>query len=307
MPLAAAAPAALDARPAMHDPSLGADPAWLDAQYNNRARVPEAVQILARWAASSAAVRERLPHAADVAYGPEPGDRLDLFPAAGGAPDPRGAPVLVFIHGGYWRALDKSDHSFVAEPFVRGGALVLVPNYDLSPRVTIASIAVQCARALAWAWRHAGEHGGDPRRIAVVGHSAGGHLAAMLACCDWSRVDAALPAAPMRGALAISGLFDLDPVQRTPFLADDLRLAPQDVARISPARFPAPRGPVLACVGGEESPEFIRQNGLLRERWGAAAVPVSEVLDGFNHFTVLDDLVSPQGRLHALAWQLMAA
>lgn len=289
----------------MLDPTADADPAWLDAQYNNRARVPEAVQILAHWADASAAVRARLPHQADVPFGPEPGDRLDVFPPVPAVGQEDGAPVLVFIHGGYWRALDKSDHSFVAEPFARAGALVLVPNYDLCPRVTIASIALQCTRAVAWAWHHAADHDGNPRRIAVVGHSAGGHLAAMMACCDWSRVDPALPADPLRGVLSISGLFDLDPVRRTPFLRADLPMAEDDVPRISPARFPAPRGPVYACVGADESEEFIRQNGLLRERWGDAVVPVSEALPGFNHFTVLEDLVSPQGRLHALAWQLM--
>lgn len=280
------------------------DPAWLDAQYNNRARVPEALRILAGWAEASAAARGRLPHHADLAYGPEPGDRLDLF-QPDRATSAHEAPVLLFIHGGYWRALDKSDHSFLAESFTREGALVVVPNYDLCPRVTIESIALQCTRALAWTWQHVGEYGGDRRRIAVVGHSAGGHLATMLACCDWSRVDADLPPRPLRGALSISGLFDLEPVRRTPFLKEDLRLDPAAVARLSPARFPAPAVPVYACVGGNESEEFIRQNGLLRARWGEDVVPISEALPDFDHFTILDDLARPEGRLHQLAWQMM--
>jgi arylformamidase len=277
-------------------------PAWLEAQYNNRARVVDAAAILARWARASALARDASPNRRlDLRYGDGPGETLDLFPAA--AP---GAPVLVFIHGGYWRALDKSDHSFIAASFVADGATVVVPNYALCPAVTIEQIAMQMVRAVAWTWRHVAEHGGDPTRIAIAGHSAGAHLAAMLLSCRWKQVADDLPLRPLSGALAISGLYDLEPVRRTPFLQSDLRLTPAQVARLSPAFFPRPKGGTLyATVGGNESDEFLRHNQLIRDQWGPTTVPVCETLAGSDHFTVLDSLADPAGRLHQLALRLL--
>jgi arylformamidase len=280
------------------------DPEWLDVQYNNRARIPEHPRIFERWSEASALVRERSAARLDLAYGPGLNESLDLFPA-----HPRGAasgaPVLVFIHGGWWRSLDKFDHSFVAPAFNEAGVMVVVPNYALCPAVSIEHIAMQMVRALAWTFRNAALHGGDPQRIVVAGHSAGGHLAAMLLCCDWAAVGADLPPNLVNAALAISGLFDLEPVRHTPFLQTDLRLTPASVARLSPARFPPPRGRLFAAVGADESEEFLRQNQLIRDAWGGARVPVCETIGGANHLTVLHDLPDPQGRLHRHALQLL--
>ena len=164
------------------------DPAWLDVQYNNRARIPE-------------------------------------------------------------HSLDKRDHSFVAPAFAHAGALAIVPNYALCPAVTIATIALQMARSLAWVYRHAALYGGDPKRIVVAGHSAGAHLAAMLLSCRWQDVARDLPSRLVHSALAISGVFDLQPVRRTPFMRADLRLTPASARRLSPMRFPAPKGTLFAAVG----------------------------------------------------------
>lgn len=278
------------------------DPAWLDAQYNNRARVANAADILARWTEASVLAREGSPHKRlDLRYGDGPSETLDVFPAA-----QHGAPVLFFIHGGYWRSLDKADHSFVAPSFVADGAAVVVPNYALCPAVTIEDIALQMVKALAWTWRHAAEFGGDPGRIAVAGHSAGGHLAAMMLSCRWKQVAEDLPLAPAAGALAISGLYDLEPLRLTPFLQGDLRLTPSQVARLSPAFFPRPKaGKLFATVGGQESDEFLRHNQLIRDQWGPTAVPVCETVGSANHFTVLESLVDPAGRLHELALRLL--
>ncbi len=277
------------------------DPAWLEVQYNNRARVPEFAAFCERWGRDSARARAELACHLDLRYGQAGGESLDVFPAA----QPN-APVLVFIHGGWWRTLDKADHSFVAPAFVAAGAMVVVPNYALCPGVGIADITLQMVQALAWTHRHAARYGGDARRIVVVGHSAGGHLAAMLLNCRWPSVAADLPADLLVRAMSISGVFDLEPLRLTPSLQADLRLSPADVARLSPAGLPAPQQGVLyTAVGALESEEFLRQNRSIREAWGAQRVPVCETLAGLHHFSVLDDLIDPAGRLHRLALDLL--
>jgi len=287
------------------------DPAWLDRQYNNRALVPEHAAHFARWATESAQARQTLPCLLDVAYGHGVGETLDVFPAPC-QPGRPAAPVLVFIHGGYWRSLDKADHSFLAPAFVKRGACVVVPNYALCPAVTVVQIALQMTQALAWVYRHIGAHGGDPQRITVVGHSAGGHLAAMLLACDWAKVGTGLPPALVKTALSISGVFDLEPLRHTPFLRDALRLTPEQVRQASPAGFPAPsvidgRGTLAALVGANESEAFVQQNALIQQAWGAEVVPVCEALPGLNHFSVLEALVQPGHRLHQLTLESLEA
>jgi arylformamidase len=281
------------------------DSAWYDAQYNNRALVPEHPALLARWTADSAAARAALGGQLDLCYGDGPNETLDVFSPASAGRAP--APVLVFIHGGYWRALDKSDMSLVAPAFCAAGVQVVVPNYALCPAVTVAEICVQMAKAVAWVWREAPTRGFDRQRIVVAGHSAGGHLTAMLMACRWQQLAADLPKVIPCGGVAISGLFDLEPIRRTTFLGPDLRLTPRNVGAVSPARFrPQPgQPPMAALVGGAESAEFNRQNRLIRSRWGAAAVPVCEALPGLNHFTVVDALLAPGGRAFDLALAML--
>lgn len=282
-------------------PAAAPDAAWLERMYNNRALVPDHAVHFERWARTSAHVRANAECVLDIPYGDTPGQTLDVFPA----PQAR-SPVVVFIHGGYWRSLDKSDHSFIAPAFVEAGACVVVPNYDLCPAVTIPQICVQAARAVAWAWKHAPDHGGDPRQLTVIGHSAGGHLAAMLLTCDWPSLDADLPPFAVTKALSISGVHDLEPLLHVPFLQGDLRLTPADARRASPAFLPAPPAGTLYCAAGaDESPEFVRQNGLMRAAWGEEVVPVSEALPGLNHFSVLESLVDPRQPLYHLGLELM--
>jgi arylformamidase len=281
------------------DPKL--DPHWLDSMYNNRALVPEHADHFRRWAERSADVVRSQHRVLDVRYGGGPNEHLDIFPAARAD-----APVLVFIHGGYWRSLDKREHSFVVPPFTRRGACVVVPNYALCPSVTIPDIVMQMVRALAWTWRNIAAHGGDPRRITVAGHSAGGHLAAMMLACVWQAYDPALPQDLVRNALAISPVNDLEPLMHAPFVQPSLQLTPQQVMQASPSRLPAPaRGELYTVAGADESPEFVRQNTLLRKAWGTKRVPVCEALPGLNHFSVLEALAEPGHRLQALAMELI--
>lgn len=280
------------------------DSDWLDRAYNNRALVPEHPAFLARWAEDSARTRTSERCTLDVPYGEGAGERLDIFPT-----DAPNAPVLVFFHGGFWRALDKSDHSCLAPPFTRQGVCVVLPNYALCPGteeepVTIPHIVRQAVRALAWVWRHIAEHGGDPARITVAGHSAGGHLAAMLAACDWAA--AGLPAVPLRNALSLSGLYELEPIRHTPHLQAVLRLTPEDAAMASPAWLPAPAGVELhAVVGADESLEFLRHNQLIASAWGRHAVPVCEVAPGLHHFSIVDAFAEPGHAVHRMATRLL--
>jgi len=286
------------------------DSEWLERMYNNRARVPDHGDYFARWARESARVRGAQPCSIDLPYGGGVNETLDVFPAAEGATGL--APVLVFIHGGYWRSLDKSEHSFIAPAFTQRGTCVVMPNYALCPGteaapVSISHIALQMVRALEWTWRNIAGFGGDPARITVAGHSAGGHLAAMLLACHWRQVAPDLPPRLVRNALAVSGMFELEPVRRTPSFQASLRLTPEEVRQTSPALWPAPAaaGPLYAVAGGLESEEFIRQNEAIAKAWGPRAVPVCELAPGLDHFSIVDALANPAHRLHELATELL--
>ncbi|MES2786444.1 MAG: alpha/beta hydrolase [Pseudomonadota bacterium] len=277
------------------------DGAWLDSMYNNRELVPDFADYLRRWAARSADAMRTPPRELDVRYGGGPSEHLDVFRC-----EQDNAPVMVFIHGGYWRALDKRDHAFIAPAFTKEGVCVVIPNYALCPAVTVPQIVMQQVLALAWTYRQIARHGGDPNRITVVGHSAGGHLAAMMFSSLWPVFARDLPADLVKGAMSISGLHDLEPILHAPFLQPSLHLTRDQVKKASPALFAAPpQGSLYAVCGGDESEEFHRQNGLLQAAWGTQRVPVSETIPGCNHFSVLEALVEPGSRLNTLALELV--
>jgi arylformamidase len=191
------------------------------------------------------------------------------------------------------------------------GACVVVVNYALCPGtpnepVTIPDIAVQMTHALAWVWQNIAKHGGNPKDVVVAGHSAGGHLAAMLLACDWKSVDKTIPAHWIQKALSISGLYDLTPLRKTPFLQDSLKLTAKHARMASPALWPRPKKGVLYTVaGGDESPEFLRHNRLIHQTWGPKTVPVCEALPSLNHFSIVTDLTKQGTRLNALMKQLI--
>ena len=276
-------------------------PAWFDAQYNARARIPGHPAILKHWADASAAALARPGWVLDLAYGDDASERLDIL-----LPPRAGAPVLVYIHGGYWRALDKRDQAFVAPPFADAGAMVVQLNYALCPAVSIEHIALQLTQALAWVWRHAAEYGGDRERIVVAGHSAGGHLATMLLACDWRAVAPDLPADLVKAALSISGLYELEPLRNAPFLAADIGLSAASARRLSPALWAAPsQGSLATVVGADESEEFRRQAARIARAWGPGVVVAAETVARRNHMDVLHELAAPDSRTHRLALQLL--
>ena len=272
-------------------------PEWYDRMYNNRALVPDFSDHLKRWTEQSKTARKLLGGLTDISYGAGPNETLDIFPA-----NAANAPVMVFLHGGYWRSLDKSDQSFIAPSFTREGVCVVVPNYALCPAVSIPKIVMQMVKALAWVWRYIHVWGGDSKRIHVVGHSAGGHLAAMLLACEWQRYADDLPADLVKSGLSVSGLFELESVMRSPMLQSDLRLDDAQVVRCSPAWMPRPaHGTFCSVVGGLESDEFIRHHRLIQLAWGKAYVPVCEALPGLHHFNVLSTLAERGTYLNRLA------
>jgi len=276
------------------------DKAFLSREYNNRELVPEHPQFFSRWAEASSHARTTMACSLDVAYGAAPGERIDIFPARKGD-----GSCMMFIHGGYWRALDKKDFSFLAPAWVGAGVSLAIVNYDLCPRVSIEEIVRQMLRASRWLWLHAEEHGMDPDRLHAAGHSAGGHLTAMLMAAIWPKFDRRLPKDLWKGGLAISGLYDLTPLLEVDWLNADLRLDPASARKLSPAFMPpATRAPVMTCVGGGESSEFLRQNALLGSRWrGAFAGDIA--MPGKNHFSVIDGLAEPGSALFSGARRLM--
>ena len=286
-------------------------PDWFDRMYNNRALVPDFANHLQQWTRDSQAVRDSQPCLTDLRYGSGPSENLDIFTAANsahGAPvHPRlraATPVLVFLHGGYWRALDKSDHSFVASSLTQQGITVVVPNYALCPAVTIPEIVMQMVKALAWVWRHIDTWGGDASRIHVAGHSAGGHLAAMMLACDWRAYAPDLPPDLVKSVLSVSGLYELDSLRRSPMLQEALRLDDEQVFKASPAWLPAPkRGVLHTVVGGMESEAFLAHNQLIQNAWGKQRVPTAQVLPGLHHFSMMKAFATPG---HALNQQLLA-
>jgi len=272
------------------------DSAFFTREYNNRELVPQHPQFFARWTEESARARARMSCYLDRRYGEMPGETLDIFPARKGD-----GTCMMFIHGGYWRALDKKDCSFLAPPWVDAGVSLVVVNYDLCPAVTIETIVQQMLRASRWLWHHAEDYGMDQDRLYVSGHSAGGHLVAMLMAALWPVFDASLPKDLWKGGIAISGLYDLRPLMQVDFLQPDLRLDGESALKLSPAFMaPATRAPLLTAVGGDESSEFHRQNALLGSRWrGAIAADIT--MPGRNHFSILDALAEPGSPLFTAA------
>jgi len=280
----------------------GYSAAALDVQYSPRASVPDHEAITADAVARSAAYREKAGNAVyDVAYGAHRHETMDIFrPAV-----PAGAPVHVFIHGGYWRSRFKEEFSYVAGPLVDAGAVVAVINYALCPEVTIEEIVRQARAACAFLWRNPDVHGGDGNRMHIAGHSAGGHVAAMLMTTDWPAFGADLPRDLVKSGTLLSGLHDLDPILRTSVQAD-IRLTVDDARRLSPVLLkPATDAPMVIAAGGAESDEFRRQSRILADAWKGYA-PIEHVEPpGLNHFTILTETATADSSLTQARLRLM--
>jgi arylformamidase len=262
-----------------------------EAEYNNRARVPEHGEVFARWARDAETYRaETLKNGRaelGLSYGDTPRQIVDLFlPQAGAA-----APLAMFVHGGWWRSLDPSSFSHMARGLNAHGVAVAVTGYDLCPTVAIADIIEQIRRAGAFLWQRLG------RRMLVFGHSAGGHLAAVMVATDWPSVYPKVPADLVPAGYAISGVFDLSPLVGVS-INQDLRLDADSARKVSPAFWPVGPGRVFdAVAGGLESNEFKRQSRLIVQAWQSSATMRYEEIAGMNHFTVIEPLADPQSAM----------
>jgi len=267
------------------------DQAALDAQYGTRHQIGDQYDAWAeRWRKQSASTRQALARKLDIAYGPHPRHRLDIFPCA--APTSR-APIAVFFHGGFWRSRDKADYSYVANGLRTLGCVVAVVNYPLCPAASLDEVVTSARNAVRWLIDHAGEFGGDGARVYVTGHSAGAHLAAMCCCGDGTN-PSELPAGAIKGALLSSGLYELEPA-RLCFVNSDIGLDADQVARLSPVRLRpvALAGAVIASYGTAETEEFAWQAseivGALKQH-GADARIVR--VEGANHYTIVPQLAT---------------
>lgn len=260
------------------------DASALTAAYDNRGHVPDCEAMFVDWDKRSRDFRERSKNRLDVSFGPGPLETMDIFLPE----NPTGA-IHAFIHGGYWRALDKAEFSYLCEPLVEAGHIAASVNYDLCPAVSVETIVEQMQRAIAWLYRNASDLGGDAGQLHISGHSAGGHLAAMMLATDWKSVGADLPADPVKSVTAISGVFDLDPIPHLP-TNEDIRLDAEMARRNSPQFLePTFDAPLSVIVGGGELAEFVRQSKDFADTWGGKLSSVDYMeIPGLNHFTIVD-------------------
>lgn len=274
--------------------------AQVESQFNLRQLRPDFEPVVwPQWQLRSEQFRQHADCTLDVAYGNRPRERLDVFRAG------VDAPVLVFFHGGYWQRGDKSAYSFVAPALVKAGVSVVLINYDLCPTVTVEAIVAQARRALRWLWRQAPSLGLSTRRLHVGGHSAGAHLAAMLAQTDWSKCADGMPSSPFACAVLISGLYDLTPICHTS-LNVALGLELFSARSQSPLEHISVTGTrMLLVCGASETPGLVAQT----ERYAQALVGKGVTTGqwqapGCDHFEVLESLASPNGSVlqQTLEW-----
>ncbi len=271
-----------------------------DLLYNPRLTVKGNPQIVERWQRDAQTARARLDCYLDVPYGAKESETMDIFRARGSSKG-----LLMFIHGGYWRARDKGEFSFVAPVLADAGITVAVPNYALCPTVQVRDIVMQMVQAGAWLYRNGGHFGAPYGNLHVVGHSAGGHLTAMLLACLWPAYARDLPRKVVQAALSVSGLYDLREIVKVPTVNCDVKLTERAALVVSPAFLPpATDAPLYTAVGGDETEGFHIQNAIIADKW--KRVHQADIAcPGDNHFTILDQLTRPESALFKTVLRMM--
>ena len=255
----------------------------MESHFNPRAVLPDVDGLIAERSAKSAETRERLANHRNLAYGDSDRQVVDIFPAA----QPN-APVNVYIHGGYWRAVSKDDVSQLAEHFHKKGVTSVLLEYDLCPNVTLTDIVRQTRAGLAWTYRNIADYGGDPERIYISGSSAGGHLVAMMLAHDWEK-DEGIPNDFIKGSVAITGVMDTDPVLHvTP--NDQICLTPELARENNPMLNPPKvHSPLVIVVGGDEPDGWRQMSKDYYEMCKSRGVPCEyHEIPGSHHFSVTE-------------------
>jgi len=267
----------------------------LDRAYDQRVWADNATELIAQYASASAAVRGAHAHLADIPYGAAVEERLDWFPAAG-----QRRPIHVHLHGGAWRALDKSDVAFAAPAFTASGVHFVAPGFTNLPALRLPDLIGQLIRAMIYLYRNAERLGGDPDRIFISGHSSGAHLCAVLLGLDWTTHG--MPADVIKGGICVAGIYDLEPVLLSS-RRNYVHLTPEEMLRLSPARDPQQiRCPLVIAHGGKESPEFVRQATSFADALERAGNPPRRiVMEAMNHFEIAQELGRPGSPIHDAA------
>jgi len=263
----------------------------IEFQYNPRVSVPEYPQLAKQRSEESRKARAALKSWLNVPYGNSSRQVLDIYPAA--KPN---APVLLYIHGGYWRSGSKDDNCYFAPTFVQRGATVVLTEYDLCPTVTVTDIVRQTRSAIAWVYRNISQYGGDPSKLYISGHSAGGHLVALALAHDWEKEG--LPRDIIKGATATSGVYDLDMVMHVS-VNDEIRMTP-DIARENNPflRPPLPVCPMIIAVGGAEPKGWQQMSQDFFKLCKEHGVDCDYLeIPGANHYTLSHHLANPQSSL----------
>ncbi len=275
----------------------------LELEYDGAARNPDVLSIrdarARRVEAEAAMVRETANGVLDIAYGRHPRERIDLF-----QPEAAKGPLLAFFHGGYWKSRSKNEFAWMAPAFTAEGISFATIGYPLCPEARMRDIVGSAERALLHLHAEASALGFDPRRIHVAGHSAGGHLAAMLATTDFTELGG--PAALVTSATCIAGLYDLEPLSMVRVNAE-LHLTADDVEAYSPLRLAAmPHVVVNLTVGDCDGAEFQRHTAELSAAWRDLDIDVNDVAaPGRYHFDVLDEAGRAGRALHSRMMRTM--
>lgn len=265
----------------------------LDRQYEHRSIVPDGDDFIARNEAHSAKIRAAAHGRLNVAYGPDPDQLLDIYPAKRDGP----CPMVVFFHGGRWSRGGKENNIESLAAYNAAGVHFVSVGFTLIPKTTMDGLVSQCRDAIAWVWRNAKIFGGDPDRLFVLGKSSGGHLGGMMVVTDWE-AERGVPSNVIKGALLVSGMYDLEPVRlsfRNGFLGMD-----EDTAlRNSPIHHIPNEGcPLVVGYGSLETDEFQRQSRTFADAWGARGFFGQLVeMEGRHHFSIDADLADPDGNL----------
>jgi len=276
----------------------GYDQAALDRQYNNRLHVPDYATYMERWEILSRQTEKDFPVVKNIPYAELPREQLDIYPSLQAS-----SKTLIFIHGGYWHKWDKSSFQFIGKAFSNYGITTVLINYPLAPAVSIDQISASCRLAIRWLCQNISTYNGDPGQLYIAGHSAGGHLSAMLLATDW-RLFNLMPDI-IKGVCVISGLFNLIPICLSD-INQSLKMETETALRNSPVHLmPATQCPLSIVVGGNETNEFLDQSKELYRCWKESTSAEIIQIQGLNHYSIVETVLDPQSCLHQAMLRLM--